>query len=452
MLLKKKVEPRRALPFDDIEDITPGVCDAIPRRAAGLDDPVFQRGVSKVVAGVAASISAVSMVLIGAGFVNHSDLDAVPNPAPSASSPVVSESPRVDREDVVDDQINADDDFFTSTDSLTKDDADAPVFSASISKTDSLPKPESVKSAAGVEKDRRKYSGGDAGKVMVSDAPFRAGDGKIASPVSGRIAYSSPFGWRIHPIKGTRSFHTGVDFARSCGTKTSAVAPGVVTFAGWHGSAYGYRVEVRHSEDLVTTYSHLSRVGVRVGDKVSTGSTVGFVGTTGLSTGCHLHFETVYKGNWVNPDDWFRGRGGSGGVSARMINFAKRQNGSAASSSPSVSSSSNASSSGAQKPKNTPSSPKQSITPSGKPSVKNSDVSKTPSEKPSTVTEKPKTPKPSVKPTKPSKKPSKKPSVKPSPSVQPSKPVETTKPEPSPSDPKEQKDPEPPTPAKTEDE
>lgn len=119
------------------------------------------------------------------------------------------------------------------------------------------------------------------------------GGGPLALPVAGPV--TSPFGWRIHPITHRRSFHDGIDFAAACGTVVHAAAPGSVSRAS-RVPAYGLRVEVRHTDGTVSSYSHLSATLVRVGQAVGTGDVVGAVGSTGLSTGCHLHFS-VYRGD-----------------------------------------------------------------------------------------------------------------------------------------------------------
>lgn len=105
-------------------------------------------------------------------------------------------------------------------------------------------------------------------------------------PVTGPI--TSPMGWRIHPITGRRHFHDGIDFAAPCGTRVRSVDSGRVSFAGSKGG-YGKRVEIK-TRAGVASYSHLSKLLVRSGDEVERGSVVGNVGTTGTSTGCHLHF------------------------------------------------------------------------------------------------------------------------------------------------------------------
>ncbi len=124
-----------------------------------------------------------------------------------------------------------------------------------------------------------------------------SGNGSLSRPVDGYI--TSGFGYRIHPIYGTRRLHAGTDFGSPCGTPVRAAAPGSVVSAGW-GGGYGNRIIVSHGSGMATTYNHLSRYAVR-GGSVSRGQVIGYVGTTGSSTGCHLHFEVRINGTPVNP-------------------------------------------------------------------------------------------------------------------------------------------------------
>lgn len=116
---------------------------------------------------------------------------------------------------------------------------------------------------------------------------------------------SSPFGFRISPLTGTAGdFHLGQDYAAPCGSSVYAADSGVVRAAGWHPWGGGNRVEIDHGNGLVTTYNHLESVAVRRGDDVQVGQIVGRVGSTGWSTGCHLHFETILNGAHVSPLKW----------------------------------------------------------------------------------------------------------------------------------------------------
>jgi murein DD-endopeptidase MepM/ murein hydrolase activator NlpD len=111
---------------------------------------------------------------------------------------------------------------------------------------------------------------------------------------------SSGFGMRFHPILGYSRFHKGVDFAAVQGTPVYAVTDGLVAFAGGF-AGYGNHIRLSHSANLGTSYSHLSRIVVAPGARVAQGQLIGYVGSTGLSTGPHLHFEVYRAGVAVNP-------------------------------------------------------------------------------------------------------------------------------------------------------
>jgi len=125
------------------------------------------------------------------------------------------------------------------------------------------------------------------------------------SPLFGSYI-SSEFGRRVDPFTGILAFHPGVDLAASEGAFVHSVAPGVVTWAG-ERSGYGKLVEINHGNGFVTRYAHNSRVMVRVGDKVKKGQNVSQVGSTGRSTGPHLHFEVLKNGQTVNPVSFLGG-------------------------------------------------------------------------------------------------------------------------------------------------
>ncbi|WP_427173653.1 M23 family metallopeptidase [Arthrobacter sp. 92] len=128
--------------------------------------------------------------------------------------------------------------------------------------------------------------------------------GTLGPPLDQMIA-SSPFGFRVSPITGgAGEFHRGQDYAAQCGTAVHAAASGTVTFAGWHPYGGGNRVVIDHGNGLETTYNHLSSSSVQVGQKVSRGDVIALSGTTGASTGCHLHFEVMVNGDVVDPLGW----------------------------------------------------------------------------------------------------------------------------------------------------
>jgi murein DD-endopeptidase MepM/ murein hydrolase activator NlpD len=113
--------------------------------------------------------------------------------------------------------------------------------------------------------------------------------------------YSSNYGYRIDPITGRSTFHTGVDVIASPGTPVMAAAGGVVSSANFQ-SEYGNTIDVDHDNGLTSRYAHLSRMMVKVGDVVMKGQVVGAVGSTGRTTGPHLHFEVREKGIPLNPN------------------------------------------------------------------------------------------------------------------------------------------------------
>lgn len=122
--------------------------------------------------------------------------------------------------------------------------------------------------------------------------------GRIGLPLHGRL--TSGFGARFHPILGYRRFHDGLDLAAPAGTPIAAAADGKVVSAGWRGG-YGEQVEIAHSGGLETRYGHMSRIAARIGQVVRKGEVIGWVGSTGLSTGPHVHFEVMKGGRPVNP-------------------------------------------------------------------------------------------------------------------------------------------------------
>ena len=118
------------------------------------------------------------------------------------------------------------------------------------------------------------------------------------SPVSGLV--TSRFGWRSHPVSGQNDFHTGVDIAAAQGTPVLAALPGVVEQTGYSES-YGNFVVLRHSDNLRTTYNHCSEILAKEGEQLARGDRIALVGSTGISTGPHLHFEVEVKGLKADP-------------------------------------------------------------------------------------------------------------------------------------------------------
>ena len=118
-------------------------------------------------------------------------------------------------------------------------------------------------------------------------------------PVDG-VRLSSDFGMRTHPVLGGRRGHKGVDLAGATGTPIHAAADGVVSSADWF-SSYGLYVSLEHGGSLQTRYGHMSRLNVAAGQRVRKGDVIGYIGSTGRSTGPHLHYEVRIAGAAVNP-------------------------------------------------------------------------------------------------------------------------------------------------------
>ncbi|MGJ3509808.1 peptidoglycan DD-metalloendopeptidase family protein [Enemella sp. A6] len=135
-----------------------------------------------------------------------------------------------------------------------------------------------------------------------SSSSSSGGGGGLVRPVSGPI--TSPFGMRLHPVLGYWKLHDGMDYGAACGTPIRAAAAGRVTEQYYNGG-YGNRVMIDHGKVngryLSTSYNHLSRYAVRTGSRVQKGQVIGYVGNTGYSTGCHLHYMTWVNGKLVNP-------------------------------------------------------------------------------------------------------------------------------------------------------
>ena len=121
----------------------------------------------------------------------------------------------------------------------------------------------------------------------------------LANPAPGH-SITSPFGVRTDPILGTAALHSGMDFRAPIGMAAKVTAPGIVTKAGWNGG-YGRMVEVDHGNGFATRYGHLSEIDVTVGQKLAAGDIIGKTGSSGRSTGPHLHYEVRHNGEAVDP-------------------------------------------------------------------------------------------------------------------------------------------------------
>lgn len=144
----------------------------------------------------------------------------------------------------------------------------------------------------------------DIVKLMRNTNPYSGG--KMAWPVPGRTRISSPYGYRIHPIFKTKKLHTGIDIPAPTGTNIVAAADGTVIYTGTLGG-YGKTVMVDHGGGIVTLYAHNSSITVSKGSSVKRGSTIARAGSTGYSTGPHLHFEVRKNGSYVDPLPWVKG-------------------------------------------------------------------------------------------------------------------------------------------------
>lgn len=125
----------------------------------------------------------------------------------------------------------------------------------------------------------------------------------LSLEMTGRV--SSTYGWRSDPFKGNTKFHGGIDLAAAYGTEVPAAAAGTVVTAGEQGG-YGLTVVVRHAGGFESRYAHLASLDVKPGDTVAQGQQVGRVGSTGRSTGPHLHFEVAQAGRRVDPEQFVR--------------------------------------------------------------------------------------------------------------------------------------------------
>ena len=124
-------------------------------------------------------------------------------------------------------------------------------------------------------------------------------------PVDG-VHLTSAFGMRWHPVTGGRHAHKGIDLAGPTGTPVHASADGVIGKAEWF-SSYGLYVAIEHGGDIETRYGHMSRLNVAAGEHVHKGDVIGYIGTTGRSTGPHLHYEVRIAGEAVNPMPYMQG-------------------------------------------------------------------------------------------------------------------------------------------------
>lgn len=161
------------------------------------------------------------------------------------------------------------------------------------------------KAAAAKKSSSGSSSGGSSSGSSGGGGGSQSSGGFLSSPVNGYV--TSGFGYRTHPIYGYRSLHDGVDFGAGCGQPLYAGASGTVV-SRYFQSAWGNRLIIDHGYQrgvgLATIYNHAIRYTVGVGQRVQRGQVIGYVGTTGWSTGCHLHFTVMSNGSAVNPMGW----------------------------------------------------------------------------------------------------------------------------------------------------
>lgn len=161
--------------------------------------------------------------------------------------------------------------------------------------TQPLPEPQEQPAAAAPA------DGGTGSTAPVIEAP----PAKPSVPVDGMVI-TSPFGWRINPMTGSgQEWHTGTDFRGALGAEVRSARAGTVVEAGWHTTGGGgLRIVVDHGDGVQTTYNHLNDIWVAPGQPVGEGEVIGGVGSTGNSTGPHLHFEVLINGEYIDPMTW----------------------------------------------------------------------------------------------------------------------------------------------------
>ena len=155
-----------------------------------------------------------------------------------------------------------------------------------------------AEAAAAAAAAQQAAAGGSSSSGGSVNAPAPSGSGRFIYPVNGRI--SSNYGYRIHPISGASRLHAGMDIAAGTGTPIYAAGPGTVIYAGWRGG-YGNTIMIDHGGGIVTLYGHQSSLASSVGQSVSQGQVIGYVGSTGYSTGPHLHWEVRVNGSPRDP-------------------------------------------------------------------------------------------------------------------------------------------------------
>ena len=147
-----------------------------------------------------------------------------------------------------------------------------------------------------------RYVNSKGDKIYLDETGKSIKKSLLRTPVNG-ARISSSFGYRKHPILGYTKLHKGIDFAAPYGTPVYAAGSGKVSFSGWY-SSYGKYVKIEHNSTYKTAYAHLSKIprSIKKGKRVKQGDVIGYVGSTGRSTGPHLHYEVYQSSKAINPN------------------------------------------------------------------------------------------------------------------------------------------------------
>jgi len=194
-------------------------------------------------------------------------------------------------------------DLIAKQDSVTEllDSKDAEIEKISSDLSETQDKLKELQAAA--EAAQRKQQEKESGYSPNAGASVVTGNGMFTHPCPGYSYISSEFGWRAQPLPGASTNHKGMDFAAATGTPIYAATSGTVTSASYSGKA-GNLIVINHGNGLQTYYMHCNTMYVRAGQAVSKGQNIGTVGTTGNSTGPHLHFQVMLNGTPVNPRNY----------------------------------------------------------------------------------------------------------------------------------------------------
>lgn len=176
-----------------------------------------------------------------------------------------------------------------------------------------------------VENDIAAAESAEDSEEWAEDLPEEYTGGQFIWPVPGHYKISSPFGYRIHPLLGTRRLHGGIDISCSTGCGVYAGGDGVVTVATYSSSAGNY-VVINHGGGLCTVYMHNSKLLVSKGDKVNRGDKIALSGSTGWSTGPHCHFAVRKNGKYVNPKPYLQGKSSEDDYSASDVEDTVNEN------------------------------------------------------------------------------------------------------------------------------